>query len=101
MKPIKVSDVNVAFPAQVRHLFPENMGENPSAEAKKFQGDWFFYGLTSEELTPKAGIDKTEAFRHLKCIQGSFEPKHEDKVRAVALLVDEWFEKPLKYTAGV
>lgn len=97
MKPIKVSDIEVAFPAKVRHLFPKNMGDNPSDEAEKFQMDWFFSGLVSEDLTPKDGINKTEAFRHLKCIQGSFEPKHEEKVRAVALLVDEWFEKPLKY----
>ena len=57
----------------------------------KFQRDWFFGGLASENLIPGEGIDKRAALRHLGAIQGSFEPKHEHKEAAVAYLASKWF----------
>jgi hypothetical protein len=92
--PVEVSDLDIAFPASVRHLLPEAPRDFPNRQKwERFQSDWFGGGLKDvRDLKPKAGIDKTKALRHLKCIQGSFEPKHEDKVSAVAYLASLWFE---------
>jgi hypothetical protein len=59
---------------------------------ERFQSDWFYCGLKSTDgLIPREGVDKAKAMRHLKTIQGSFEPSHEDKVAAVAYLASLWF----------
>lgn len=93
--PTKVGDVDVAFPASVKHLMP-SMEEIP----KEFQrgrtywstltSEWFFRGLKSLP-TSKEGVDRNQALRHLKCIMGSFEPRHEHKEAAVAYLMSLWF----------
>jgi hypothetical protein len=99
-QPSEVSDVLLAFPASVRHLMPayasipaefKRQG-NPYVE---FQSKWFFSGLKKEEFpTAKQGIDYDAAMRHLKAIQGSFEPKHEHKSAAVAFLASKWLDLP-------
>lgn len=58
----------------------------------KFFNDWFFGGIKITKLTPKKGIDKNKALRHLKTIAGSFEPQHEHKEAAVAYLASLWFD---------
>jgi hypothetical protein len=58
----------------------------------KFQADWFYLGLENTDgLIAKEGIDKAAALRHLRTIQGSFEPKHEHKEAGVAYLASKWF----------
>ena len=98
LEPQDVDDVLLAFPAQVEHLMPayEDIPDKfkRSGDAwVKFQSDWFFYGLHEPEFTPNKGVDKAKALRHLKAIQGSFEPKHEHKSAAVAYLASLWFKK--------
>lgn len=61
--------------------------------------DWFFCGLKSLEMTPKDGVDKAKAIRHVKAIMGSFEPQHEHKEAACAYLLAEWFTDP-KWTVA-
>jgi hypothetical protein len=97
MTPQKVTNADVAFPANVRHLMPPNVDEirrkrlcDPKWE--RFASQWFFKGADDSLLIPKQGIDKTEALRHIKCILGSFQPSHEDKDASVAYLLGEWFE---------
>jgi hypothetical protein len=97
MQPMKVSDIDIAFPANVKHLMPP-MAEIPE-DFKRHRGNpwvdltsqWFFSGLTGH-FRAKDGIDQRMAMRHLKCVIGSFEPKHEHKTAAVAYLMSLWFE---------
>jgi hypothetical protein len=58
----------------------------------KLFSDWFFCGLNNLQLTPKAGIDKAQALRHIRTIMGSFEPGHNEKEAMCAFLFSEWFE---------
>jgi hypothetical protein len=97
-KPQPVDAVLAAFPGSVKHLMPKwdeipeefHHGHTPW---NKLQSRWFFTGLPKETVwVPKEGIDKDVALRHLKTIQGSFEPKHEHKEAAVAYLMSLWFE---------
>jgi hypothetical protein len=60
--------------------------------------DWFYCGLKSLELTPKEGVDKDKAIYFIRCIMGSWEPKHEHKEAACAFLLNEYFSN-VKYEA--
>lgn len=100
-KPQPINDVTLAFPARVMDTLmpkyvdiPDEFKDFNNRDHKwlRFQSDWFFYGLKNLEITPKEGIDKDIALRHLAAIQGSFEPKHEHKESAVAYLASLWFE---------
>ncbi len=51
----------------------------------------FFNGAEKLELKPKDGVDKDAAFRAIKTIMASWEPKHEHKEAACAYLFSEWF----------
>lgn len=90
-----VSDVDIAFPAEVYHLMPreKDIPRDYPDQRKwtQFQRDWFFGGLKDLKLVPKEGINQDKAMRHLKCIQGSFAPSHEHKEAAVAWLASLWF----------
>ena len=98
--PQEVDNLTLAFPASVEDLMPEHndipkefRDWNSRNKWLKFQEHWFFYGLNEDfETYPKAGIDPEKAFRHLKTIQGSYQPKHEHKAAAVAFLASLWFE---------
>jgi hypothetical protein len=100
-QPHGISPIEMAFPANVLHLMPRfedipdefrtHYGTKESAPWIKFQSDWFFRGTSKNALKPRAGVDVDAAWRHLAAIQGSFEPKHEHKVAAVAWLASRWF----------
>lgn len=97
MKPVAVTDLDLIFPGGVKHLMPPDIAEIRRVRSldrtwKKFVDTWFFQGVDAKPLVPKPGIDKALALRHLRCIIGSFEPKHEDKVASIIYLLDEWFE---------
>ena len=99
-KPIKVTDVEMAFPASVGHLMPayKDIPEEFKGTGNpyvRWQQKWFYQGLKSEDIpNVKEGIDMPMALRHLSCIQRSFEPQHEHKEAAVAYLASLWFEEP-------
>jgi hypothetical protein len=94
--PVEVDDVSIAFGgggdlAKMMPKVPENYPDRQKWE--RFQNDWFYHGLKSTAgLVAREGVDKDKAIRHLKTIQGSFEPKHEHKEAAVAYLASLWFE---------
>lgn len=105
-RPVPIDDVLLAFPADVTDLMPD-MAEIPeefhswgltykdglAGKWLAFQQRWFMKGLPNTvEVDLKEGIDGDLAFRHLKAIQGSFQPKHEHKMAAVAFLASTWFE---------
>lgn len=54
--------------------------------------DWFYKGVSTDRLPPREGVDQTLAIRHLRCVIGSFQPKHEHKEAAAAYLMSLWFE---------
>jgi hypothetical protein len=98
MMPVEVDDAEIAFPASVTHLMPPNIAEiyrNRAypPEMEKIFALWFFKGVSIVEAVPKPGVDKLRALRHIRCIMGSHQPKHEHKTAAVAYLLGEWFEK--------
>lgn len=98
--PQEVSDVTVAFPGDIAHLMPP-MSEIPEEFHQwprpgswvDFQSKWFFGGVEIiQGQVTHAGVDVDTALRHLKAIQGSFQPKHEHKMAAVAYLASLWFK---------
>ena len=98
MKPQKIDDALLAFPASVSKLMipykdiPEEFKDSYNKWAK-IQRDWFFKGLSDHtEFLPKEGIDANTAIRHLMAIQRSYEPKHEHKEACVAYLMSLWFD---------
>lgn len=99
-QPQEVTDLQIAFPADVMHLMPD---EEFCEEALKalpdggkqwlaLQRRWFHKGLPPTVTFYMAeGVDGNAAFRHLKVIQGSFQPNHEHKEAGVAYLASRWF----------
>jgi len=99
MKPIKVTDVQLAFPATViaNGLLPARE-EIPGGfwdgnEWTRLASQWFA-GLVPEdlELRPRDGVSSQEAGRHCTVVIRSFEPKHEHKIAGVGYLMSEFFE---------
>lgn len=98
MEPKKISDAMLAFPADVRDMMPDYEDIPPEFKSSgnewvRMQRSWFYEGLSAASMfMPSEGIEAEEAFRHLSAIQGSFQPKHEHKVAAVAYLAHLWFD---------
>lgn len=75
---------------------PAEFCDGGSSPWLKFQAKWFYEGLAADDmakLVAKPGIELNTALRHLKTIQGSFNPKHEHKVATIAYLASLWFEE--------
>jgi hypothetical protein len=96
-KPVKIRDVDLAFPATVvGTLLPlwsdiPNEFREDRTEWTALVGRWFALGLSFvPEVKPE--FNKTDVWRHLKACMSSFEPKHEHKVAGVALLMSQWCE---------
>lgn len=105
-KPKDISDLDVAFPANIcgKYLPPYSIVPEEFKRGKTYWNDrmneWFFKGLNPEMiLIPKDGIDKQKALRQLKACLGSFEPKHEHKEAGVAYLMSLFFVKPSSATS--
>jgi hypothetical protein len=98
-QPTLVDDLQIAFPADLGDLLPpyESIPDdfrNERGVARKwveFQRQWFSNGISRSALKPNGDVDFDEALRHLQVIQGSFEPKHQHKMAAVAWLASRWF----------
>lgn len=109
--PVEISDISMAFPADALDYMPP-MEEIPEAFQREteesapwyeFQKTWFSLGLSQKFLGfIPAEIDGTrlegeKVFRQLSAIQGSYAPKHEHKMAAVAYLASIWMDA-LSYT---
>jgi hypothetical protein len=99
-EPVEIDDVFLAFPADVYPLMPRE--EEIPEEFKLHFGNewlritesWFFSGLGDEvKFWWKPGINPETATRHLKAILGSYQPKHQYKIQAIAFLMSIWFDK--------
>jgi|ERR1041384_4841867 hypothetical protein len=98
MYPIhELSDIEVAFPAQVSHLMPPRDAipqefKDGNTKWNELFNQWFFVGLKGATFKPKEGVDQQKALRHIRAVMRSFQPKHEHKEEAVAFLLSEWFD---------
>lgn len=96
MLPQEVSNLDIAFGGDVSNLMPPK-DEIPDkfyqTKYMRLAEQWFYSGINVSELgKPKLGIDSKIAMRHLNAIMGSWEPRHEDKLSAVAYLISQWFD---------
>lgn len=97
MTPIEVSDVLMVFPGDVAGLIPaekdipEAYWESDGSWPCRLFNDLFFKGVRNIKLHPKDDIDPELAWRHIRAIMGSFQPKHEHKEAACRYLFDSWF----------
>ncbi len=95
--PRAVKQLDLMFGGNMSELLPA-MSDIPeefkssSNKWAKLQSKWFFEGLTGYVFIVKDGINKDNALRHLQCIQGSWELKHEHKQAGVAYLMSLWFD---------
>lgn len=95
IKPKKVDDVFLAFPANVSDML--HQPTDPKATHSywdRFAARWFYEGADTGSLVAKPGVDKTDALRHLQACLRSYEPKHEHKMEGVAYMMSLWFELP-------
>ena len=97
MQPQTVNNIELVFPANVRHLMPpeEEIPEDYwrfSGPKQTIAARWFYQGLDTSILIAKKGIDKQAAIRHLSAVLGSWEHKHEYKMAAASYLIDQWFD---------
>ena len=58
--------------------------------------DMFFMGIKIIEATPKQGIDRSMAFKHIRCIASDWGISQEHKTACCAYLFSLWFED-IKY----
>lgn len=99
--PVAVSKAKQVFPGSVIGTLLPAMSDLP----KKYQdfnyrddkwtllaSVWFFRGIEGYTFDMKDGIDGQTAFDHLRACIGSFEPKHEHKIVAVAYLMSLWID---------
>lgn len=93
-KPAAVSNVDVAFPTDVRKLLPP-YSEVPD-DFKRFNGNErvrlaaSLFCSGGKLPATKPGIDRVAATRHLQVCLSSWEPKHEHKEAGVAYLLSLW-----------
>ena len=96
--PIPVSDVDMAFGGKAMEILPPMDAipaefQRGNSEWNRFISDWFFRGLKTYP-EPREGVDFELALKNLKCVIGSFEPKHEHKEAGAAYLASLWFKSP-------
>jgi len=109
-RPHPVDDLTLAFPAHVVGRLIPDMSRIPVAfggrstatpthplgmSADKWvrlADSWFGTGIVGTVVV-RPGIDAQAAVRHFRAVLGSFEPKHEHKIAAVAYLMSRWFER--------
>lgn len=92
-----MTDADIVFGGGIKELMPaySDIPEEFKSRSNKWTkvvSDWFYSGLKEVVWTPKEGIDKEDALRHIKAVMGSWEPKHEHKMAGCAFLLSEFFE---------
>ena len=90
-----LTDADVAFPANALDYMPKRseIPEYPERRAMESLVErWFHFGLKGVQFKAKEGVPGSAAWRQVRCIMGSYAPKHEHKIEAVAFLLNEWFE---------
>ncbi len=94
MKPVIVSDVEMAF-GTVNGLpkwteIPENFKSAGNEWCRLFSK--IFFSGAKVLFKEKDGIDKNLAFRHIRALMASCEPRHEHKEAGVAYVMSQYFD---------
>jgi hypothetical protein len=104
MRPVPVSDIDLAFATDVigtllpkwESIPPAYKDKNHPTDMNRLVSKWFFEGLSGAvEFRLRDGIEKRAALRHLATCLGSFEPSHEHKDAGCAYLCALWFDEVL------
>ena len=96
-QPKSVDAAILAFPAHVVGTLLPHRGDIPrefresSRPSRELFARWFFEGLRGAEFTPRPGVDRDAALRHISACMRSFEPSHENKEEGVAFLLESFF----------
>jgi hypothetical protein len=102
----EINDMTLAFPAYALDWMPEydaipdEFKDRHSREAEWIQiaNYWFANGLNDKvEFYAREGVDAKAAFRALQATLGSYQPKHEHKIAAVAYMMSCWFSSVKKW----
>jgi hypothetical protein len=103
--PHPFTDIDLAFPAVVRdHMPPWDQIPDEFKEDRHLAAQtasmWFFNELVQTEPKPtfstRPGIDDKQAIIHVHVLLSSFEPSHEHKIAAAAMLIDLYFTRITK-----
>lgn len=98
--PVEISDVERVFPAGALDYMPawDDIPEefrNGSSEWCHLVTTWLHRGLSKRfgyQVTEGLGLDGNMVWRQLTAIAGSYAPKHEHKIAAMAYLCSVWME---------
>lgn len=102
-KPTEVSDIFLAFPANLGDLIPPSdhipiQFWDSSNQWNQLASAWFMDGLKPEaKFILEDEVDGNIAVRHISAILKSYEPKHEHKIAATAYLSSIWFKEVFDY----
>lgn len=96
-----ISGVDAAFPASALDWMPkrEDIPEEfrfmrRDNEWTRIASAWFYKGLPAgTQFVPKDGVNTKDALRVIAATLGSYAPKHEHKMEAVAFMLASWFSK--------
>lgn len=105
-EPHKFSLPEMAFPARVIEHMPsweeipqeyKRWWTHPTAVlAQKWFSNELVHSEPMPDFYPQQGVDADDAFRHIHTVLSSFQPKHEHKIAACAMLIELYFVKIVK-----
>jgi len=98
--PVPMSKVDQAFGAADKitnclppvEAIPDEFDGYPQNKWTSAVDRIFGKGSAGIELQPRVGIDPEIAYTHIHTVLGSYAPKHEYKIAALAYLMSLWFE---------
>ena len=98
-QPKDVSEAHLVFGGNVTGEFLPERSEIPREffdshnKWASFVSNMFFRGWDGADpvLIRKPDVDADVAFRHIRTVVGSWEPKHENKIAGAAYLLSLWF----------
>jgi hypothetical protein len=97
MEPKEITDLDLAFPANVIDLGILPKKEDIPKELWDYNNEWNLAASTifcrgAKHLEFKDGVDVVKAKRQLHACLSSFEPSHEHKLSGVGWLLSHWLK---------
>ena len=92
----ELSDVDLAYgttkglPSYAK--LPDEFRRHDGTPWNKLVSAMFFSGVKGLQFSPQPGVDADKAFRHIRALLASWEPKHEHKEAGVAFLMSQYFK---------
>lgn len=92
----ELSDVDLAF-GTTKGLpeyatVPDQFRRHKGTPWNELVSNMFFSGVKGLKFVPQPGVDPNRAYRHVRALLGSWEPKHEHKEAGVAYLMSQYFK---------